>query len=75
MSNVPLGSTGMSTMRSLLVTNGMLLGTMFLGGIRSRLSDAKNVEGSHLLLSKIALIRLQIDSEIDPHSEGQGALP
>jgi hypothetical protein len=73
-STVPLGSTEISPMRSLPIPNGMLSGSMFLGGIRCWPSDAKNVEGYHLLLSKIELIRLQIDSEIDSHSEGQGAL-
>ena len=65
--------TGMSTMRSCPILKGMSSGRTSLGGTWAWAAAAKRVSGSQSSCCKIAFIKLQTDSEIAPHSKGQGA--
>ena len=69
---MPLGSTGMSTMKSFQIWKGMSLSRMILSGTRCCAGAWRDM-GSQSSLSRIALDRLQMDSAVDPHLEGQGA--
>ncbi len=71
---MPLGLTGMSTIRSCPIPKGASSAKTILSGMRCCAADWRD-RGSQLLLSRIALARLQMDSAMDPHSEGQGAPP
>jgi hypothetical protein len=75
MSTMPLVSTGMLTMRSRPISKGMSYNRTSLGGTWVWAAVAKRVSGSQSLCCKIAFIKLQTDSEIVPHSKGQGEPP
>jgi hypothetical protein len=70
-----LALTGMSTMRSCPIRKGTLSDRTSLVGTWAWAAAAKRVSGSQSSCCKIAFIKLQTDSEIAPHSEGQGVPP
>jgi hypothetical protein len=74
-STVPLVSIGISTMRSRPIPNGTLSGSSSFGGTWACAAALKRVSGSQPSCCRIAFIKSHTDSEIAPHSEGQGAPP
>ena len=68
------GLTGMSTIRSRPIPKGMSFAKMIFFGTRCFAGEWRDL-GYQSLLSRIAMARLQMDSGMDPHSEGQGAPP
>jgi hypothetical protein len=74
MSCVPQGLIGISTTSSFHCPKGISLLRVIFVGTRCWL-DAYFLLGSQSLLCRIAVARLQIDSDIAPHSDGQGFPP
>ena len=73
MSTMPLAPTEMSMMRSCPIPKGTLSDRTSLGGTWAWAAAVRRVSGSQSSCCKIAFIKSQTDSEIVPHSEGQGA--